>query len=203
MLTIWGRTNSHNVKKVMWLVEELGLPHQRHDIGGVFGMDAAYLAKNPNALIPTIEEDGLTLWESNACLRYLAARHGGEAWWPSDPAIRAVGDKWMDWQFAFADAQRDAFKGLIRTPEPERDQPAIAASAAAAGALMAILDDALAASPWLSGNAIGMGDIPLGTYAHTWFALPIERPERPHVRAWYNRLLARPAYARHVAVPLS
>lgn len=203
MLTIWGRPNSHNVKKVMWLVEELGLPHVRHDVGGAFGMDAAYLAKNPNALIPTIEEDGLTLWESGACVRYIAARHGGEAWWPADPAARAIGDKWMDWQFAFADAQRDAFKGLVRTPEAERDLGAIAASAQDAGAMMAILDDALAASPWLSGNAIGIGDIPMGTYAHTWFSLAIERPDRPHVRAWYDRLLARPAYAHHVAVLLS
>lgn len=203
MLTIWGRPNSHNVKKVMWLVEELGLPHVRHDVGGVFGMDADYLAKNPNALIPTIEEDGLTLWESNACLRYIAARHGGDAWWPFDPARRAIGDKWMDWQFTFADAQRDAFKGLVRKAAAERNHAAIGASAASAGEMMRILDDALAAAPWLSGHAIGIGDIPMGCYVHTWFALPIERPERRHVRAWYERLLARPAYAAHVAVPLS
>lgn len=203
MLTIWGRANSHNVKKLLWLVDELGVDHVRHDVGGQFGMDAGYLTKNPNALIPTIEEDGLTLWESNACLRYIAARHGGEAWWPADPAVRAFGDKWMDWQFAFADAQRTAFKGLVRTPEAERDTAAIAASAAEAGALMRILDDALAVDPWLSGNRIGIGDMPMGTYAHTWFTLPIDRPERSHVRAWYDRLLERPAYARHVAVPLT
>ena len=68
---------------------------------------------------------------------------------------------------------------------------------------MGILDDALAATPWLSGDRIGVGDIPMGTYAHTWFTLPIDRPDRPHVRAWYHRLLERPAYARHVAVPLT
>lgn len=203
MLTVWGRPNSHNVKKVMWLVDELDLPPVRHDVGGASGMDAAYLAKNPNALIPTVEEDGLTLWESNACLRYIAARHGGEAWWPADPAVRAIGDKWADWQFAFADANRDAFKGLVRTPPEQRDTAAIAESAARAGALMGILDDALAATPWLSGDRIGVGDIPMGTYAHTWFTLPIDRPDRPHVRAWYHRLLERPAYARHVAVPLT
>ena len=203
MLTIWGRANSHNVKKVLWLADELGLSHERHDVGGPFGMDEAYLAKNPNALIPTIEDDGLTLWESNACLRYIAARHGSEAWWPADPAARAVGDKWMDWQFTFADAQRGAFHGLVRTPEGQRDPAAIAASAEHAGALMAILDEALAVHPWLSGDAIGLGDLPMGVYAHTWFTLPIARADRPHLRAWYDRLLARPAYARHVAVPLT
>ena len=76
MLTIWGRLNSHNVKKIVWLAEELGLPWVRHDVGGKFGMDDAYLAKNPNALIPTIEDGDLVLWESNAILRYLAAKYG-------------------------------------------------------------------------------------------------------------------------------
>ena len=69
MLTIWGRLNSHNVKKVAWFAEEAGLAYVRHDIGGPFGMDTDYLAKNPNAMIPTIEDGEVTLWESNAILR--------------------------------------------------------------------------------------------------------------------------------------
>ena len=100
MLTIWGRLNSHNVKKVAWAALEMGVAHVRHDVGGAFGMDDAYRAKNPNALIPTIEEDGLTLWESNAILRYMAARHGGDAWWPSDPAARVKNFEQSRAQFA-------------------------------------------------------------------------------------------------------
>lgn len=61
MLTIWGRLNSHNVKKVAWFASEIGLPYRRYDVGGAFSMDDAYLARNPNALIPTIEDDGLVL----------------------------------------------------------------------------------------------------------------------------------------------
>ena len=80
MLTIWGRLNSHNVKKVAWFAEELGLSFVRHDVGGQFGMSDAYLGMNPNALVPTIDDDGFVLWESNAILRYLAARHGGPRW---------------------------------------------------------------------------------------------------------------------------
>lgn len=203
MLTIWGRLNSHNVKKVVWAALEMGVAHVRHDVGGAFGMDDAYRAKNPNALIPTIEEDGLTLWESNAILRYMAARHGGDAWWPSDPARRAVGDKWMDWQFSYADAQRDAFVNLVRRAPDARDADAIARSAAACAKKMAIVEDALAQSPWLSGDAIGLGDIPMGVYAHTWFSLAIERPELPHVRGWYDRLTERAAYRDTVMIPLT
>lgn len=203
MLTIWGRLNSHNVKKVAWFVREIGLPHVRNDVGGQFGMDAAYLALNPNALIPTIEDGDLVLWESNAILRYLAGRHAPDAMWPADPARRALADRWMDWQFSFADAQRDAFINLVRRKADQRDAAAIAASADKAGKAMAILDAALAQQPWLSGEDFGMGDVPMGVYAHTFFTLDIERPDLPHVRAWYDRLRDRRAYVDTVMIPLT
>ena len=78
MIKIWGRTTSSNVQKVMWAIGEMGLPHERIDIGGSFGKnrEAAYLAMNPNGLVPTLEEeDGFLLWESNTIVRYLAAKH--------------------------------------------------------------------------------------------------------------------------------
>lgn len=203
MLTIWGRLNSHNVKKVAWFADELGLPFVRHDVGGTFGMDAAYVALNPNRLIPTIEDDGFVLWESNAILRYLAQRHGGARWWPEDATTRASGDKWMDWQFSLADAQRDAFKGLVRTTPENRDADAIAKSARKSGEAMAILDSCLAQQPWLSGDDFGIGDIPAGVYAHTFYTLDMPRPDLPHVRAWYERLVQRPAYAASVMIALT
>ncbi|WP_298397234.1 glutathione S-transferase family protein [Sphingobium sp.] len=202
MLTIWGRLNSHNVKKVAWFADEIGLPYVRHDVGGKFGMDDVYLAKNPNALIPTIEDGDVILWESNAILRYLAARHA-PALWPADPVERAQGDKWMDWQFAFADFQRDAFLQLVRKTPDQRDGQVIAKSAEATGKAMLILNDALAARPWLSGVDFGVADVPMGVYAHTFFTLDMPRPDVPHVRAWYDRLRERPAYAQSVMIPLT
>lgn len=203
MLTIWGRTNSHNVKKVLWLVGELALPYERHDVGGKFGMDAAYLAKNPNALIPTIDDGDLTLWESNAILRYLAARYGAGEFWSDDPAIRAAGDKWMDWQLSFAPKFLGAFKGYVRTPPEQRDGAEIAASVDASTKALAIVDAALAQAPWLAGARFGIGDIALGVYAYSYFSLPIDRPDLPHLRDWYDRLTQRPAYREAVMIPLS
>ncbi|AYJ85558.1 glutathione S-transferase [Sphingomonas paeninsulae] len=203
MLTIWGRLNSHNVKKVAWFAHELNIDHVRHDVGGAYGMDTPYLAKNPNALIPTIEDGDFILWESNAILRYLAAGYGGETYWPTDPASRARADKWMDWQFTYAAAQHRAFVNLIRTPVDQRDEASIARSAKNCAGKMALLDNALGISPWLSGDSFGIGDIPMGVYAHSWFTLAIERPTLPHVENWYARLRARPAYASQVMIPLT
>lgn len=203
MLTIWGRLNSHNVKKVAWFAEEAGLAYVRHDVGGQFGMDADYLARNPNALIPTIDDGEVTLWESNAILRYLAARHVPDRFWPAAPAARAMADRWMDWQIDYAAAQRDAFVNLVRRPEGQRDADAIRRSAEACARKMAVLDAHLALSPWLSGDAFGIGDVPMGVYAHSWFTLPIERPDLPNVADWYNSLQARPGYASQVMIPLT
>ncbi|APL94161.1 glutathione S-transferase [Sphingobium sp. TA15] len=203
MLTIWGRLNSHNVKKVAWFAGEIGLPYVRHDVGGRFGMSAAYVAMNPNRLIPTIEDGDVVLWESNAILRYLAARYAPESMWPADPAARAQGDKWMDWQFSFADAQRGAFFNLVRRKAEHRNAAAIADSARESGEAMLILDRALAAQPWLSGDSFGVADVPMGVYAHSFFTLAMNRPDVPHVRAWYDRLRQRPAYAETVMIPLT
>lgn len=202
MLIIWGRLNSHNVKKVVWMAEEAGILYERRDIGGSFGFTDDYIAKNPNKLIPTIEHHGFILWESNAILRYMAAQFAGE-FWPPDLEKRASADRWMDWQFSYADSQRDAFLNLVRRTPGERDAAAVAASVKRSGEMMAILDAALAKQKWLSGDDFGIGDIPMGVYAHSWFTLDIERPERPHVANWYERLKARPGYARFVMIPLS
>ncbi|MBV8240124.1 MAG: glutathione S-transferase N-terminal domain-containing protein, partial [Hyphomicrobiales bacterium] len=94
MIKIWGRNTSVNVQKVMWAVGELKLAHERIDVGGAYGRNKEpfYLAMNPNGLVPTIQDDGLTLWESNACLRYLAAKHGAGRLWPADLKQRADAD---------------------------------------------------------------------------------------------------------------
>src|ERR1700683_4084523 len=129
MIKIWGRNTSSNVQKVMWAVGELGLPHERIDIGGSFGKnrEAAYLTMNPNGLVPTLEEeDGFLLWESNSIVRYLAAKHRAGVLEPADLRIRALASKWMDWQLAVAGpAITDCFWGLIRTPPEQRNHAAI------------------------------------------------------------------------------
>jgi glutathione S-transferase len=204
MLKIWGRDNSSNVRKVRWCAEELGLAYEHIPAGGAFGKtgDPAYRAMNPNGLVPCIEDDGLVLWESNAIVRYLAAKHG--KLWPTDPAVRAAGDKWMDWaNGTFHPALRDAFIGLLRVAPEKRDKAAIESSAQKSAQVLGMVDAALAKQPYLSGDEFAMGDIPLGSYVYGWYGLPIERPVLPHLDAWYGRLRERPAYRKAVMTPLT
>ncbi len=206
MLTIWGRKTSSNVQKVMWAVGELGLAHRRVDIGGPFGGNAepTYLALNPNGLVPTLEEDGFVLWESNTIVRHLAARHGAGRLEPETAAGRALASQWMDWQLSVVGpAIFAAFWGLVRTPPEKRDPAAIATSQRKTTDAMAILDAALARQPYVAGAAFSMGDIPLGVMVYRFRQLVPDRPPLPHVERWYGAIAARPAFVEHVSsIPL-
>ena len=201
MFTIWGRLNSHNVKKVVWAAVEAELEWERHDMGGAFGYTADYLAMNPNRLVPTIDDGGFTLWESNTILRYIADGHAPHLWMGT-ARDRAQADRWLDWQFAFADAQRGGFLQMVRVAEADRDAAIIERTVEATNAMMATLDEALSQRPWLTGETFGIADIPMGTYTHSWLALGFDRIEAPHVRAWYARLQERPGY-QYVTIPLT
>ena len=206
MLKLWGRINSTNVKKALWCLEELKLPYTRIDAGGAFGVvgEADYVAKNPNQLVPCLEDGELVLWESNAIVRYLAAQYGEGVLWNADPVQRAQADKWMDWvTSSLAAPFRPVFWNIVRTAPEKRDMVAVQAALKECGNLLAIADRALAEQPYLSGENFGMGDIPLGCFAYAWFEMPIERPDLPHLRGWYERLQQRPAYQTSVVTPLT
>jgi glutathione S-transferase len=206
MLRIWGREDSINVQKVMWLVAELRLKHQRVDIGGQYrGLDTtAYGAKNPNRRVPTIEDDGFTLWESNVIVRYLAAKHSAGRLWPTDLKLRAVADQWMDWQqTTLLTDMRTVFWGLVRTPPEGRDHVAIGAAVESLKLLWARLDGHLEGRRFVAGDDLTVGDIPVGAMCHRYYALPIDRADLANLSSWYNRLKVRPAFQEHVMLPLS
>jgi glutathione S-transferase len=206
MLTIWGRNNSTNVKKVLWCAEEIGLPYEWIPAGGSFGGtgDPAYRAMNPTGLVPTIRDGDFVLWESNAIVRYLASRYATGTLAPESPTERAGADRWMDFATSSLAAPfRDVFWGLIRTPPDKRDMTAIHSGQEKCGSIFAIADRALSAQPWFSGASFGMGDIPLGCFAYAWFEMPIERPDLPHLAAWYSRLTEREAFRKTVMIGLS
>ena len=206
MLKIWGRVNSTNGKKVLWCAGELGIDFERVDAGGPFGVvgEPAYPALNPNGKVPAIEDDGFLLWESNAIVRYLAAKHDTGGLYPADLKVRADAERWMDWGTAsFAGPFGQVFLPLVRFAPEKRDPAAISAAAAECGKLLAIVDQALADRPFLAGDRLTVGDIPLGCAAYGYFNLPIERPSLPNVEAWYQRLTERPAYRDAVMIPLT
>lgn len=195
-MRLWGRATSINVQKVLWALAELGLDHERVDAGGRYGVvdTPAYARLNPNRLVPTLEDGDLVLWESNAIVRYLFARYGGDLA-AADLAERARQDQWTEWAATtLAPALSPVFWGLVRTRPSRQDPNEIAARAIVLGRCYVLLDRVLATQPFLAGERFSMADIPAGATLWRYCTLPIERPALPFVEAWYERLQARAAY---------
>jgi len=206
MLTVWGRVNSLNVQKVLWTLAELGIPYRRIDAGLKFGVNdtAAYKTMNPTGLVPTIDDNGFVLWESNAIVRYLAAKHAYGTLYPADLPTRFAAERWMDWQAtAFTQAITPLFIGLIRTPPEQRDAATLEAARLRCEACLAILDAQLAGRAHVNGEDFDIADIVVVAMANRWSRLPVRRESRPNVARWLAGLGARPGFAQHLDLPLS
>jgi glutathione S-transferase len=206
MLKIWGRANSSNLKKVTWLCEEIGLPYDRIDAGMSFGVvnTPEYRKLNPNGLVPTIDDDGFILWESNAIVRYLAAKHAAGTLWPTDPKVRGDADRWMDWcTSTLWPAFRPVFLGLVRTPAEKRNQKEIDEGAQKTGEMLARLDTSLAGRKFVAGDQLTIGDIAFGPILYLVQNVPFERPKLANYDAWYARISERPLFRKIVALPIA
>jgi glutathione S-transferase len=193
MLQILGRAGSINVRKVLWTCAELARPYELVEWGTDARplQDPAFLALNPNALVPVIRDGDVVLWESNTICRYLAA---------SPPAVRAQVEKWMDWQATeLNNAWRHAFMGLVRRHPAYADAAQIAASTAAWHRQMGLLDAALQASgAYMTGAGFTLADVVVGLATQRWMLTPLaDRPALAAVQAYYERLSERPGYRAH------
>jgi glutathione S-transferase len=195
-LRLWGRTSSINVRKVLWTLQAIGVPFERIDAGLSFGVvtTPGYLAHNPNALVPLLQDGDFVLWESNVIVRYLCASYAPGSLYPADLQQRFDAERWMDWQQTTLNpAGSPGFKQWIRTPEAEREPAVIERSRAATEPLLALLDGHLATRAWMAGEHFTMADIPIACEIHRWWGLPQPRPALPHLERWWDRLRSHPA----------
>jgi len=208
MITIWGRTNSVNVQKVLWCCDELVLPYERIDAGLQFGRnnEPAYLSMNPTGKIPTLVDDDFVLWESNSILRYLALQYGAASpLYPSEPRLRASIDRWLDWSLStLQPAERPVFWTLVRTPPEQRDATKLADDVRNVTSLWRLLDTHLQGRFFLESDKFTLADIVIGAYAKRWFGLAgIDRPPLPSLERWYSRIATRSGFKKYVDFPLT
>ena len=206
MLKIWGRLSSINVRKVVLAAQWLQVPFERVEAGHEFGIvqTPEYLGKNPNGLVPLVEDGAFVLWESNVIVRYLCAKYGAGSLSPEQLEERFDAERWMDWQQTTLNpAGRGAFVQLLRTAPEKRSQDVIAQSIAATEPLLGVLDAHLSQRSFMAGDGFTMADIPIACEIHRWHGLPLPRPERPNLERWYQGILSNPASRGVLDIPLS
>lgn len=202
MLHILGRANSINVRKVLWMCDEVGQALTREDWGRGYRATSEdeFRKISEFGVVPVVSDDGFVLRESNTIVRYLATKHGRADLYPTDLRARALTEQWMDW--AATDAYvsiRPVFLGIqVKMPGFAEDAKGIATGIADWARHMERLSAHLAAAgPYVTGETFTVGDIPVGLIVNRWFGIPFEKPPMPELAAYYDRLTERPAFRTH------
>jgi glutathione S-transferase len=198
MLRILGKASSINVRKVLWTCAELQIPFEREDWGSGFKSTDTpeFLALNPCAMVPVIQDGDFTLWESNTIIRYLAGNYGGADLYPTEPRSRARVDQWIDWQASELNRSWSyAFMSLVRKSADYQDRAALANGVEQWSKTMGILDQQLRKTgAYVSGEQFSLADIPIGLSVNRWFETPLAHPDYPAVRSYYERLSQREGF---------
>jgi glutathione S-transferase len=194
MIKLLGRQTSGNVQKVIFLLEELGVPYERLDYGRQFGNTQTdeYRAMNPNAKVPTLLDGDLVIWESHTILRYLAAGHGPELAGAS-AADKTQVERWMDWLLASLNTPYVAVFKDSKKDEAER-APDYEAQCADMVAQLKILDAHLAKSPFLALGRFTLADCALAPIVARCLGFPVERPAFANLDRWLAAVSERPAF---------
>jgi glutathione S-transferase len=203
-MKLYARRTSSNSQKVLWFLGELGLEYEFVPTGGdAGGLDRPeYRAMNPNGAVPTLLDGDLAVWESHTILRYLAAKHSAQRFWPDDPGERSRIDRWMDWsQSGFDAAFMALFWGYWRTPEVDRNEAANRGQLARCRRYMQVLDGELAGRIYLLGDGFSLADVPIGALLFRYANLEVADALLPNVARWYAALTERAAFQAHVMLP--
>nr|WP_174506257.1 glutathione S-transferase [Acinetobacter sp. Marseille-Q1620] len=200
MIKILGRSNSINVRKVLWLCEELDIEYERENWGREFKSPKSteYLALNPNATIPTIIDNEFVLWQSNSIIRYLANQYNGQRLYSTEAKQRAIIDQWIDWQaIELNNSWMYALMNIIRHSPKHQDPALVQHSIKEWISNMQILENQLAETQaYVTGHNFTLADIPIGLSVQRWYLTPFDKPDYFHVKRYYDLLSERPAYLK-------
>lgn len=206
MIQLYGRHTSYNVQKVLWTLDEIGVDYAHTNLGGAYGgLDTdAFVRLNPNRRVPVLVDGDLVVWESNAIVRYLAARYSTGLLWPEAPGQRSQADQWMDWASNnLLPAFIDLFWGFYRTPAADRDERSIEKLQTDCEHLYGLLDAHLSGRDYVCGDTLTIADIPAGTSLFRYFEMGIDVERPPHLMAWYARLRTRDAFIARIVQPFN
>lgn len=206
MIRVWGRRSSSNVQKVLWTLGELDLPFTRECVGGSFGgnRDPDFLQMNPNGLVPVIQDGDVTMFESNAIIRYLAWRYRAGLLRPDEPRLLAATEQWMEWQHHhIAFNVSVIFMNQVRLPPEKRNAAAVEQARKALDEALAIADKHLAQHDWFAGEQFTYGDIVMGVFLWRYLGMGNSLANAPHVEEWFDAIKNREAFRAHVRLPVA
>jgi glutathione S-transferase len=198
MLRIYGAARSRGVR-TLWMAMELGLPYEHLNYAprSPETRTPEYLALNPNARVPTIDDDGFVLSESMAINLYLAKKHG--KLYPTDAKHEALAWQWSFWETDRLDRQLTTYaNNAFVLPEAQRNAALAKSTWEEITAALDVLEIALGKAQWLAGSDFSVAD--LNVAAAMVRALTFDLAKWPKVNAWLHRCWDRPAGKQALAM---
>lgn len=174
------------------------------DLGRGDQLTPQYLTLNPNNKMPTLEDDGFVLWESNAILFYMAAKCPDRGLWPADARAQANVLRWLVWESAHWDAEsvgmvsfEKASKAVLGLGPPD---PAFIGRGEQNFARFAtVLNNSLGGHTWLTGEHLTIADFSIGGLVPSAERLQLPIRDFPEIVRWYKALAALPAWQEALA----
>lgn len=187
---------SGNSYKVRILLSLIGVPYEKVVVRGGAEREhkkPEFLALNPRGEVPVLEDDGTVLWDSAACLVYIARKHGGEQWLPSAPAEMAEVIQWValagnEIQFGLQYARRGVLQGRWTAGTLEQGQ-------AIGRVALNALEWRLKGHQWLALGRPTIADVACFPYVETAPEARVALEPYPGILAWLARCKALPGWA--------
>ena len=195
-LKIYGVAPTRTMR-TLWMANELSLDYELVPISPHDGSTTSpeFLAVNPNASVPAIQDGDTTLWESLAINLYLAKKHGGDLA-PRDDGEYGLALQWSFWAMGNVEGRAmTLLRNRVFLPEDQRDGAMAAATEAELAAPLAVLDGALADRDYLLGDRFTVADLNVAAVMSWLKMTKVDLSAYSHVADWLGRCLGREAYA--------
>ena len=204
MIKLFGQARSR-ASRSLWMLEEIGIPYEHVPVKPYTESRAAdYLRINPNGRIPTLDDDGLILWESLAINLYLAEKYASTPLWPADVKDRA---RVYQWSFWAANEIEPRIISIAKELSKQSPNPtAVAPGLEQLTAALRVLDDRLGNNRCLLGDAFTVADLNLASTIRepgeegVAGIAAIDVAPFPNMVRWLDRSGERPAYRRVTAL---
>lgn len=207
---LWGRPTSARTQKVLLALAELEIKPEFILSSATMGASGSitqgnepygvvntpeYRAMNPNGTIPTIDDDGFILWESNAIVQYLGMTYGAKSFYGDDIQTFVSASRWMLWENnELIPPMHEIVKQLIRLPPEQRNDSKVEASREKLVKAFTIMEIQLGRTEYIAADTWTMGDIPMAIRLHRWHLLDIEDLGLKNITRYYQALKTRPAF---------
>ena len=208
---LWGRPSSARTQKIMLALAELGIEYEYMLASATMGPNGSvakggtpfgivdtpeYRKMNPNGTVPTINDDGYVLWESNAIIQYLGMQYDPKLFYNNDVRLFASAARWLMWENnQLIPPMHNLVMHLIRLPASERSATKANKMRLKLIEQFNIIEKQLEETRFLAADHWTMADIPMTIRCHRWNLLDIERPEMPNIERYYADIKKRPSFA--------